>query len=242
MIDARSDIREAFTRDGYVILPRLYSRREAGELKAEIQRVLGEVRRELESSGKDPAALSHSGVYVGLAARSPCFREAVRDPRLLDVTETILGPNLAFLSDKAVFKSGETDFASPWHQDWAYWHGSHKLSIWVALDDVSPENGCLKVLPGSHRQFVEHAKDAVEGRFGNRLEPGAVDESRAVTAALEAGGAVFFSDLTLHASHPNTSGRERYVWIPTYRDATAPEPPYSWAVAAEVVRGEGTPV
>ena len=63
--------------------------------------------------------------------------------------------------------------------------------------------------------------------------PGAVDESLAVTAEIEAGGAVFFHDLTLHSSHPNRSGEERWVWIPTYRDANAEDNDYPWAVACE---------
>lgn len=230
---------DQFSRDGYLIIPRLYTREECAALKTEIRRVLDEVRREAEAAGRDPDVIAHTGVYVGLAARSPMFREALRDPRLLDVLEAVMAPNIAFLSDKAVFKSATTEYASPWHQDYAYWLGSHKFSVWVALDDVTPENGALKVLPGSHRQFVSHQNEEGENRFNNRVRPEDIDESRAVTASMEAGGAVFFHDLTLHASHPNTSGAERYVWIPTYRDAQAEDPPYSFAVAAAPVRGEG---
>ena len=65
-----------------------------------------------------------------------------------------------------------------------------------------------------------------------------IDENLAVTAEIEAGGAVFFHDLTLHSSHPNRSGEERWVWIPTYRDAKAEDEDYPWAVAAKVLRGE----
>ena len=48
-----------------------------------------------------------------------------------------------------------------------------------------------------------------------------------------------FHDLTMHASHPNTERRERWTWVPTYRDAQADDPEYSFAVANVVVRGEG---
>ena len=74
----------------------------------------------------------------------------------------------------------------------------------MALDDATVENGCLKLFPGSHKSAIVHDGDASDGHgFGNRLRPGAVDEDLAVTAEIEAGGAVFFHDLTLHASHPN---------------------------------------
>ncbi len=222
-----------FEEIGFAIVPNLFSRSEVQRLKLECIDILEAVKAET-------GAVPGHGVYVGLAARSPVFQEAVGDTRLLDILEGILAPDIEFLSDKVVFKSETMTFASPWHQDWHYWHGAHKFSIWVALDDVSVENGCLKLFPGSHKSAIVHDGDANDGHgFGNRLRPGAVDESLAVTAEIEAGGAVFFHDLTLHASHPNRSGEERWVWIPTYRDAKAEDNDYPWAVAAKVLRGEG---
>jgi phytanoyl-CoA hydroxylase len=235
-----TELKEAFTRDGYIVVPHLFSQDEVQALKLEIRRVLDEVRQEAEQAGKDAQNLFSNGVYVGLAARSSLFRQALRDERLLDVLEALLGPNIEFLSDKAVFKDAEKDFASPWHQDWSYWQGSHKISAWVALDDATPQNGCLKVVPGSHRTTVLHNGDASDNLgFVHRLRSDAVDERSEVTAPLEAGGALFFHDLTLHASHPNTSHQDRWVWIPTYRDAQAEDPFYPWAVAAAVVHGTG---
>ena len=73
--------------------------------------------------------------------------------------------------------------------------------------------------------------------FGHRVRPAAIDESDAVVAELSRGDAVFFHDLTLHASYPHICERERWVWIPTYRDAITEDPDYSWAVAAKIVRG-----
>jgi ectoine hydroxylase-related dioxygenase (phytanoyl-CoA dioxygenase family) len=186
----------------------------------------------------DDKAISSSGVFVGLAAHHHVFRQAVSDDRLIDTLEAIIGPNIEFLSDKVVIKDPDRDFASPWHQDWPYWKGSHKISVWVALDDATPDNGCLKLLSGSHRHSVAHdGKVSDQSGFVHRLRSDAVDEGLATTAAIPAGGAVFFHDLTLHASHPNTARRERWVWIPTYRDAQADDPAYSWAVANTVVRG-----
>ncbi len=234
---------QSYEQDGFVIVPGLFRAGEMRVLKQEMQRVLDAVRRAEREAGRDGDAIAASGVFVGLAANSPVFQEAAADPRILDVLEAVLAPDLSFLSDKAVFKSDATDFGTPWHQDWAYWRGSHKASVWIPADDATPENGCLKVLPGSHQAFATHDGDTSDGRgFGNRIRRESIDESRAVVAAIEAGGAVFFHDLLLHASYPNTSGTDRWVWIPTYRDARAEEPHYPWAVAAQVVRGGGTPV
>lgn len=239
---SRADLQKAYERDGFVVVPKLFGLAEVQSWKAECRRILDAVRRETAEQGGDPQKRLRSGVYVGLAQRSEVFRALARDARLLDVLEATLGPNIAFMSDKIVFKDAETDFGSPWHQDWPYWKGSHKVSVWIALDDATEENGCLRLIPGSHKSYVNHDGHADDGLgFGNRLDPAAVDEAQVVTAPLEAGGAVFFHDLTLHASHQNQSGKDRWALISTYRDAQAQEPPYEFA-AAEVVRGTGTPL
>lgn len=220
------DIKSEFEANGFVVLRGLFREEEVQAFKQETVRLL-ETHK------------AHAGVFVGLAANSPVFRQAARDPRLLDALELILGPNIEFLSDKVVFKSAETDFGSPWHQDWPYWEGAHKVSVWVALDPATPENGCLKLMPGSHKQAVQHTGKAGEGEgFGHRLDPNAVDESRAAVVPCGPGDAVIFHDLTLHASFPNTSGQDRWALISTYRSASEPDLQYSWSVAAEVVRGE----
>ena len=220
-------VKQEFAEKGFVLLPGLFSEAEAGAFKAESHRIL-------------QTHTAHAGVFVGLAANSALFRDLARDPRLLDPLEAILGPDLEFLSDKAVFKSATTTTASPWHQDWPYWEGQHKISIWIALDPATPENGCLKMLPGSHRQSVAHTGTAQAGEgFSHRLRADAVDESQAVVLPCAPGDAVFFHDLTLHASFPNTSGKDRWSLISTYRSASLPDLEYSWSVAREVVRGQG---
>ena len=219
-------LKEAYEQFGFVVVRQLLAPETALALKVELQRIVAEKGH-------------HAGVFVGLAARSLLFREAIRDPRLLDALEPLLGPEIEFLSDKVVYKSAETDYGSPWHQDWPYWKGAHKLSIWVALDTATPDNGCLKLLPGSHRSVVAHTGEAPEGEgFGHRLEEGKVEEDRAVSVPCGVGDAVFFHDLVLHASHPNRSGQDRYAWIVTYRNADEEDLTYDWAVAAERVRGQ----
>jgi phytanoyl-CoA hydroxylase len=125
-----------FDTDGFTIRRGLFTEQEVTGFKQEICRLL-------------ETHEAHGGVFVGLAANSLVFRELAGDTRLLDELETILGPNIEFLSDKVVLKSAATDYGSPWHQDWPYWKGIHKVSVWIALDPATPENGCLKLLPGS---------------------------------------------------------------------------------------------
>jgi phytanoyl-CoA hydroxylase len=217
-----------FDTDGFTIRRGLFTEQEVTGFKQEICRLL-------------ETHEAHGGVFVGLAANSPVFRELAGDTRLLDELETILGPNIEFLSDKVVLKSAATDYGSPWHQDWPYWKGIHKVSVWIALDPATPENGCLKLLPGSHRTHAVHDGDAGGTKlFVHRLAPGAVDEDHAAIVPCAPGDAVFFHDLTLHASFPNTTGADRWAMISTYRSASEPDLDYEWSVAARVVRGQRT--
>ena len=217
-------ITETYARDGFAVVRGLLTPGEAQAAKTEILNLLA-------------ARKDHAGVFVGLAAASPHFARLARHPKLLDAIEACIGPDIEFLSDKVVFKSAQTAYGSPWHQDWPYWKGLHKLSVWIALDPATPENGCLKLLPGSHKTLAAHDGVAEPGEgFGNRLRDGAVDESQAVTVSCSPGDAVLFHDLTLHASHPNAAGGDRYALISTYRSAAEPDLSYDWAVAAEIVR------
>lgn len=231
------DIARRFDRDGYLIVPDLFSASEAADLKAEMQGVVQTVCQEKERAGEDWRDIMKVGVLLGMAYHSAMFRTMVGDARILDLLEPILGSDIEFLSDKAVFKDHDTDFESPWHQDYPYWQGSHKISLWVALDEATIDNGCLKLVPGSHRSLVTHDGDADDGLgFGHRLDREVAPEDRAVSAPIPQGGAIVFHDLALHASHPNTQGVDRWVWIPTYRSLHHEDPPYEWAVAAHTVR------
>jgi hypothetical protein len=217
-------MRSAYEHDGYVIVQGLFTPDECATYKAETQRLVAELGE-------------HGGVLVGLAANSEVFREAARHPKLLDALESVIGPDIEFLSDKVVYKSKGKEFGSPWHQDWMYWRGAHKISAWIALDPATVENGCLHLVPGSHREVAVHDGTPKEGEgFGHQLRNEAIDETRVISAPCEVGDAVLFHDLTLHASHPNLTGADRYSLISTYRSAVEPDLTYDWAVAAEVVR------
>ena len=98
----------------------------------------------------------------------------------------------------------------PWHQDEVYWEfptqRCHSLSVWMPLDEVTPESGCMQFLPGSHQLDVLRYREPP----GEPLvldQP--VDVSRAVACPLAPGGATFHHCRTLHYTAPNTSARPR---------------------------------
>ncbi|QHW32073.1 phytanoyl-CoA dioxygenase family protein [Paenibacillus rhizovicinus] len=213
--------KETFEQQGYVILKQLYTPEEADALKAEAAAIMAR------------HAVDKSGVFLGLTAESPLFKEAARAPELARVLKAIIGSSVMFMNDKLVFKNASTDFGSPWHQDYSYWHGSHKLSVWIALDDADAANGCLRVLPGSHVSAASHDGEVADDNgFIYRLDETDIDASRIVDFPAAKGDAIVFHDLLLHASYPNRSGTDRWALISTYKDGTQPDPEYGWAEAA----------
>jgi hypothetical protein len=105
----------------------------------------------------------------------------------------------------------------PWHQDEAYWHPAliyRALGCWMPLDDATPQNGCMKFIPGSHRgDIVAHRHvndDPLTPALFVEVEPEA--EAHAVLAPLPAGGAIFHHSRTLHASGPNTTEKVRRAY------------------------------
>lgn len=126
-----AQIHNTFNENGFVIVSDILTHQESQLLKAEIQTLIDAAKCKATEDGQDPENVAGHGVYVGLSTQSQIFRDAVKNKKILDVLQVILSPNIEFLSDKAVFKSHRMDFDSPWHQDWHYWHGSHKISVWI---------------------------------------------------------------------------------------------------------------
>jgi phytanoyl-CoA hydroxylase len=213
---------EQYARDGYVVVPHLVDEAVAQEWKAILkQRLIDEGKLD------EP-----SGVRVWMSDQMDDFtRTQVLDEKIGKILQQLIGSHVEFLSVKAVFKNAKTSFNSPWHQDWFYWQGTNKISIWIALDDATPENGCLRMVPGTHRQVFE--MKVVEGGpgFNRQVTDEALQGLPVETLPVRRGDAVFFHDLALHGSTPNINGADRWSAIATYRDASQKDESTVWRTA-----------
>jgi ectoine hydroxylase-related dioxygenase (phytanoyl-CoA dioxygenase family) len=220
-----TSIKERFDKDGYVVLRNHFSKEYVQRLKEEARTVLEKMKK------------NNTGVYLGMALASPLFKEAAADSRLVSALREVIGNRIIFMSDKIVFKNAQTDFGSPWHQDYPYWYGSHKFSVWIALDEADSSNGCLRVVPGSHLLgSVNHGGQSSDGLgFDNRLRHNDVDPTKIVDLPASQGDAILFSDLLFHSSYPNTSGKDRWALISTYKDGYQEDKDYGWAEGAFTV-------
>jgi phytanoyl-CoA hydroxylase len=150
------------------------------------------------------------------------FFELARRANVLDAIEALIGHDIRFQSGKLNMKSPR--FGSPveWHQDFAFYPHTNDdlLAVGIALDDATVENGCLLVVPGSHRgPVLDHHDD--DGRFVGAVDPALVDGAQAVPIELAAGDISLHHVRLLHASAPNHSGRPRRLLLNMYAAADA---------------------
>lgn len=131
----------------------------------------------------------------------------VHHPKILDAVEDIIGPDILCWSSRWFIKDKNDGGFVSWHQDVPYWGldvGENILTAWVAVSPATRGNGCMKVIPGSHRSLVAH-KEGVSNNLLLRGQEVAVkvDESQAVYMALEAGQMSIHHGLMFHGSEEN---------------------------------------
>lgn len=153
----------------------------------------------------------------------------VTQDALLDAVEKILGPDLLVDGTLVFYKPPRDASYASWHQDSVYsgWHLTPSTSAWIALTDSHRANGCMRVIPGSHRDgLLEH--DTIQddpnllNRRGERIRMD-VDESHAVDVVLRAGEMSLHQSNIIHGSQPNSSDEPRIGFIVRFvTDRVAP--------------------
>ena len=143
---------------------------------------------------------------------SPTLNTILRSDSTLDVVEDLIGPNVSLYHSKLLMKAAGAGTAIPWHQDYAYWksEGNQPLMIncQIAIDESTPENGCLEFVPGSHLWGLqEHERE--QRAFGVALPGRHQPRADAVAVPLRPGDGVFFNSLVIHGSRANTSEHDR---------------------------------
>lgn len=153
-----------------------------------------------------------------------------RDPRLLDfllsdevadLVEPIVGPNIALFSSHFISKDPYTGRATPWHEDSAFWKGrfdgyENIVTVWLAIDRSSRENGCMRVIPGTHTNgFSEYeGVDSRSNTFGSQIKN--LDDSKAVDFELEPGECSLHDARIIHGAGPNRSPDRRCGYTMRY--------------------------
>ncbi|HEX6522537.1 MAG TPA: phytanoyl-CoA dioxygenase family protein [Streptosporangiaceae bacterium] len=177
-----------------------------------------------------------------LVAKDPFWVRLVSDDRLLDVASIFVGPDIALFASHYISKPPFSGKLVPWHQDGAFWplEPMTVVTLWLAVDKATPENGCLRVIPGTHAEDLHDVRERHGGEAVFDVESDvAVDESKAVDLILEPGDVEVHHPNIMHGSNPNTSPRRRcgltIRYIPTSTRITSREQPFPSAL---LLRGD----
>ena len=155
----------------------------------------------------------------------PEFLARVRDRRLTDPIVDLLGPDILGLNNLYIWKAPKIGLGFPWHQDKWYFNHQYRTEMtvgtWTAIDTADIDNGCLYVIPGSHKYGILKHED-LEGSQQNefKIARDAKDED-GVAVEVPPGTVVWFNNQLLHKSTDNHSGRFRRCNVAHYIGANA---------------------
>ena len=224
---------EAYHNDGYFLVPGLFTEADMQPVRLAIEDEVDRLADRFYREGKVSSRFADQPFNRRLvllcesaqesvriwelrtrAAVTPELYRLVRHPGLLELMTAILGPEVAWTGSFAVrVKLPESEVtAFPWHQDTQYYGNPtrhlHVISVWIPLVDVDERNGCLQLLPGSHRWgLLGGARDSerVVQMFEDVEQRG-----KPVVLPMRRGDALAFSNLTCHSSTVNTTDEMRW--------------------------------
>ena len=131
-------------------------------------------------------------------------------PNIVGRIQGLLGPHLLLWAG-TMWNKEPGGKEIPWHQDLNYWPVEPIINItaWIAVDDVTVENSCIELIPGSHKKVVPHIK-APEGKwFEEEADRNYFDPAQRIQLPLKPGEFILFNEKTLHHSEPNRSTKRR---------------------------------
>lgn len=139
-------------------------------------------------------------------------------PEILDIAAQLIGEDLILWGTTIFGKPARVGKATPWHQDGEYYpiRPLETISVWIALDDATPDNGCMRFIPGSHRahRLLSHHWQEDDALTINQVcDTEHFDEATAHDLVLEAGQMSFHDVYMIHGSHANASGARRAAFV-----------------------------
>ena len=142
------------------------------------------------------------------------FLDLAMAPDILDMVAQLIGPDIILWGCHVFCKPAGDGQETPWHQDGHYWpiRPLANVTVWVALDASTRENGCLRVIPGSHKAKIIHAhlkEDRDDVVLSQRTDDSAFDPAQAVDLELQPGQMSMHEVYTIHGAQVNLSSQRR---------------------------------
>lgn len=164
--------------------------------------------------------------------------DLARRPEILDMVEQLIGPDIVLWGTTIFGKPANGGKETPWHQDGDYYpiRPLETLSIWIALDDATVENGCMRFIPGSHkgkRLYSHHWVENPDLTINLVCDAEHFDEGTSENLVLEAGQLSFHDVYMIHASSPNRTPNRRAAFVVRLMPGTSV---YDHALGAEYAK------
>ena len=254
-----TDYVTSFENDGYVVMDNAITADQLAALNDQLRRWVDESHQHVSNFGEimdgrprfDVEPRTHSPETPALRRISSpievsdSYLAVTRDNAALDLTAEIFGPNIKLVATKVNLKLPGSGTAVKYHQDFPFEPHSNDnvMTVLIFLDDVTPDNGPLEVVPGSHRGKIHTLwHDGVfTGAVDPDMEKGLRDASVSCTG--KAGSACLMHSRLLHASLPNMTNAPRSLFIVTYvaEDAVPLSPnPIPHVYDGDIMRGRHT--
>jgi phytanoyl-CoA hydroxylase len=221
--------RKEMLEDGYTLLENVFTVAEMDDIATRIEAMQAAHQEAIREKGGTEGISRASEITftTHLAEQDEAIRAFVTRPEFVAITAQLLGPDIDLYWNQAVFKMPEGKKEFPWHQDDGYTlvTPSPYLTLWLALNDATIENGCVSVLPGGYKTGI---RDHYYSDLGYICHsPDAPDQG--VHVPVKAGSIAAFWSLTPHKSGPNLSQSPRKAYVIQYcrtetRDALSGEP------------------
>ena len=176
----------------------------------------------VEGGGKSPEAMDVPHFT------DPKLFDWLFDPDVLDLVESLIGPDIALWSSHFICKPPGVGKRVPWHEDSAYWGTAldpmEVVTVWLAIDPSTPTNGCMCVIPRTHNHGYseyEPVADPDKQVFHIEIKQGKVDESKAVAMTLQPNECSIHHARLIHGSGANTSPLRRCGYTMRYVPASS---------------------
>jgi ectoine hydroxylase-related dioxygenase (phytanoyl-CoA dioxygenase family) len=235
MVSLAEDQVEAYRAEGYLVVPDVLSAQTMTSLRAATEAMVAKAA----AGGRSDSVFDFGAGSDGPELRrikaperhDPAYAAVLVDDGILEAVASLLGPAIRFWASKLNIKQAHGGQAVEWHQDWAFGPATNddQLTVGIALDDATIENGCLLVIPGSHRgPLLDHWRD---GRFVGAVTDPSFAATGAVPLEVAAGGITLHHTRTIHGSAPNRSAGPRRLLLYSYAAAD------SWPLSGVRDRG-----
>lgn len=175
-------------------------------------------------------------------ARLSGLYDIATDPRILDLVEDIVGPDILCWASAILSKAPHDPKAVPWHQDASFWSLSpaRTVTVWLAVDDANEANSAMRFIPGTHDRSAFSVQSTGGEAVFHKETADAETLGTPFNNVLNAGQVSLHADMLVHGSLPNTSDRRRCGLTLRYCPPEVQITDRAWATGVEALlcRGE----